>query len=204
MTQQQFSSGDNIPAEPAMELLGGDATAASTAGPSLLMKVARGTLFGVVLLGATALLAVSAVPELGRYLAFGGEGSGASCAARGAACTTLDKVKFDSPCCATQSVAATEGASGCCLDAAASEASGLLAADEVAGSCCATLSRAALLKASADKGACCESAGGCCLTAGALAADEPIDAGSLLAASPEQESAEPGSEAGFDNGQAEE
>src|SRR5690606_41956636 len=114
------------------------------------------------------------------------------------------KVKVESPCSAPESVAATEGISGCCLDAAASEASGLLAAEDVTGSCCAPLSRPALLKASADKGACCESAGGCCLTAGAVAADEPIDAGSLLAASPEQESAEPGSEAGFDNGQAEE
>jgi hypothetical protein len=192
MTQQQLPSDDDSPVEPTMELLGGDATAARTAGPSLFLKLARGTLFGVVLLTASALLAVSAVPQLGRYLTLGGDASGASCAAGGAACTTLDKVNFDAPCCATQSVAASTEASGCCLDATAVDADGLLASEGAAGSCCATLSRAALLKASADAPACCSessvaacaSSGGTCPAAQQIAAgDEPIDASSLLATS---------------------
>lgn len=182
MTEQQIPSDDMNAAEPAMELLGGDATAASTAGPSLIMRLVRGTLFGLVLLTASALLAVSAVPELGRYVAFGSEGSGASCAFSGSACTTLDNVNFDSPCCATKGMAASAEASGCCPLSAAAGTEAVAALDETApGSCCATLSRTALLKASADKPACCESSEKCCPAADAVAApEEPIDAGSLL------------------------
>lgn len=188
MTEQHLPSDENTPAEPGMELLGGDATAASTAGPSLMMKVVRGALFSVVLLTASALLAVSAVPELGRYVAFGSAGDGASCPLSGSACTTLDKVSFDSPCCATKAAAANSEGDGCCPSSAAACTEAVAAKDEAAGgSCCATLSRAALLKASAGKSACCESDEKCCATADAVAAsDEPIDAGSLLAISPEQ------------------
>jgi hypothetical protein len=184
MTDQQLPSDAPSAGEPTMELLGGDATAASAAGPSLVMKLVRGTLFGVVLLTTSALLAVSAVPELGRYLTFGSAGDSASCALSASACTTLDKVNFDSPCCATQAVAASAEGSACCPLSAGACTEAVAAGDEAAGSCCATLSRAALLTASADKPACCESSEKCCPAA--VAAEEPIDAGSLLAIGDEQ------------------
>jgi len=211
MTEQQLPSNDHTSAEPAMELLGGDATAASTAGPSLMMKLVRGTLFGVVLLGATALLAVSAVPELGRYLTFGSSGDGSSCALSGSACTTLDKVNFDSPCCATKAVATSAEGSGCCpLSSAACTDAVAATGESAGGACCATLSRASLLKASAEKSACCASGEKCCPAADAVAgSEEPIDAGSLLAVSAEQkplqeQSAEQGSELSPEGNQVEE
>jgi hypothetical protein len=209
MTDQQLPSDDHTPAEPAMELLGGDAAAAETVRPSLMLKVLRGAVFGMVLLTASALLAVSAVPELGRYVTFGSAGESASCPLSSSACTTLDKVSFDSPCCATKDAASAEG-SGCCPLSAAACTETVAATDEgAAGSCCATLSRASLLKASEEKSACCESGEKCCPAAEAVAAAEPIDAGSLLAVAPEQQplaepSAGQGAELTADDGQAEE
>lgn len=201
MTQQRPSDDPTAP-EPAMELLDGDATAASPAGPSWMMKLARGTLYGVVLLGATALLAVSAVPELANYASFVPDRKGESCAASlGSACTTIDQVSFES-------AEAASALPTCCPLSEAPDAEGVLATSESGTkSCCSTLSRASLLTAAQAPPACCESAESCSLTGEVAVLDEPIDAGSLLATAEQpadQQSGEDGAELAPDDHEVEE
>ncbi len=88
--QDHFQPNENAE-QPAMELIGGDATDAAPAGGSPLSHLVRGTIYGTVILGATALLAVIAVPELARYASFlPGSSNGASCSMSGSSCTALD------------------------------------------------------------------------------------------------------------------
>lgn len=180
MTQDQLPPQDAQPA-PAMELLDGDATQAPAAGSSRLVKVARGAMYGTVMLAAVALLAVNAVPELANYASFVPEKDrGGACHAAmagGSHCTTLDNVSFDSPCCASKAMARFNcqqiQSGGCC------PASGESAADEAlvattAASCCA--------------------ASGCPLGDAVAEDDQPIDAGSLLASADEPADEQPGEE----------
>lgn len=194
MTQEQLPSTESA-LEPAMELLDGDATAAPAAGPSLLTKIARGTMYGTVLLAATALLAVSAVPELANYATFVPEKERGGCGAMGSSghCTTLDTVNFDSPCCAAKAaMASATEAGGCCPlsgDATEGTEAVLASTDGADSSCCATLSRASLL-ASGAQGACCTEEDTCPLKGSVATVDEPIDAASLLVAATAEEPAD--------------
>lgn len=196
MTREKLPPQDPATSEPAMELLDGEASATTAHGPSWFFKLARGTAYGVVILGATALLAVSAVPELARYATFLPE-QGASCnAATGGSCTTLDKVSFDSPCCsnAAMAVATVEESSSCCPFSSADNAEAVLASAEGVSSCCTKASESVVALTSADApAACCLSGASCSAGDGcpqAVAADEPIDAGSLFAAAPQEDAGE--------------
>ena len=165
---------------PTMELLEGDATQAPAAGSSRLIKIARGAMYGMLLLAATALLAVSAVPELARYASFVPEQDGGAChaaTAGGIHCTTLDQVSVDSPCCVSKlmasfncdAIANGDGSSG----AAAKEES-LVAAAEASG---------------------CSASGGCPFSDAVAEDDQPIDAGALLAAADEPVTEQPAEDA---------
>ncbi len=143
MSEQDFQQPFDTPDEPAMELMGGDATDATPATSSLLSRVVRGTVYGTMILAGTALLAVSAVPDLARYAAFIPDGtkSTSTCSASRGGCSALNAAdlycdKYGPSESDEQAVAlSSEGCGGCPLSQAALMTEG--------GSCC-----------SASQGAC--------------------------------------------------
>lgn len=174
MTQDQYPPSEPEPAESAMEIVDGDAIPASASGPSLIGRLARGAMYGVVLIAATALLAVSAVPELANYATFVPEKDGSAChASRIGSCTTIDQVSFDESSCASTTAVAAEAA-GCCSKSVSAAEASLVSADKSTPSCCASISRTSLLAKSAE-------APSCCLDNETQTAEQPIDAASLLA-----------------------
>jgi hypothetical protein len=137
--------------QPTMELLEG-AEAAPAARSSLAARVVRGSLYGVLLLSGSALLAISAVPELANYVSFipDDRASGTCHLSAGSAgtCATLDVAALKNiegtPCCASAAVA-LEG-SGCAKSQSQCEAFAAVAAE--AGGCC-------LKAVAAETAACC-------------------------------------------------
>ncbi|MBX3437818.1 MAG: hypothetical protein KF861_10030 [Planctomycetaceae bacterium] len=146
--QEDQHSADTVPDQPTMELLDG-AQAPTPTCCSMTGRIARGMLYGVLLLSGTSLLAISAVPELTNYLSFlpGGQEKG-TCHLSSGSCTALDVAALPSfegsPCCPlSAAMVRSEGCSSSCQDAAA-----------VAG-------------VSGDSPACCQKSGSCCEDEGA-------------------------------------
>ncbi|MGD9855994.1 MAG: hypothetical protein AB7U20_13700 [Planctomycetaceae bacterium] len=123
--QDELNSAGAAPDQPTMELLDG-AQAAPPVCCSLVSRIVRGTLYGVLLLTATSLLAISSVPELTNYLSFlPGDKTQGTCHLSSGSCATLDfaamKNLEGSPCCPL-SAAMARSAGGCsqsCADDAA-------------------------------------------------------------------------------------
>lgn len=152
MADQQDIHADETPQDqPTMELLEG-AEAAPAGRSSLAARVVRGSLYGVVLLSATALLAISAVPELANYVSFipddRAQGTCHLSAGSAGSCATLDVAKLENikgtPCCASSAVALEE--SGCAKSKQQCEAVATVSTETAA--CC-------LKSVSAETAACC-------------------------------------------------
>ncbi len=122
--------------QPTMELLDG-AEQAPPAQRPVLGRLVRGGLYSVLLLSASALLAISAVPELANYATFIPDTAGSSsCTSRTAACTALNVARLEgyegSPC----SVAAAQKmlAGGC--SRSCGDESETLASVSAGAACC--------------------------------------------------------------------
>ena len=146
--QDDPHAADTSQDQPTMELLDG-AEASPPVVRSRFSRVARGALYGVLMLSATTLLAISAVPELASYVPFiPDDRAQDSCALSSGHCTTLDvaalKNTKGSPCCPLESaVAFEEEEGGCSKSCDHSESLASVSADapsccekEVASSCC--------------------------------------------------------------------
>jgi hypothetical protein len=190
--QQDIRAAETSQDQPTMELLEG--AEAAPARSSLSARVVRGSLYGVLLLSATALLAISAVPELANYVSFipDDRAQGTCHLSAGAAgtCATLDVAALKNiegtPCCASAAVALEE--SGCAHSKQQSAAVAAVSA-EAAGCCLkgvAVETAAGCAKnVSAATAACCEKGGAGCdksdcphalATASAVASEEqPLD-----------------------------
>ncbi len=104
--------------QPAMELLDGAEQAIAPRRP-VLGRLVRGGLYGVLLLSASALLAISAVPELANYATFIPDTkAGSQCGSHASACTALNVAKLEqyqgSPC-STLAAGQSAMAGGCSL-----------------------------------------------------------------------------------------
>ncbi len=121
--------------QPTMELLEG-AESAAPSQRSIPGRLLRGSLYGVLLLSASALLAISAVPELANYATFIPDTkAGYQCSSQSGSCSAMNVAALQgSPCC-PNSEAAVASASGCSSSCDKSE----LLASVAAGlkSCCA-------------------------------------------------------------------
>ena len=182
---------DSDAAHPPMELLEGDAVSVPPASPSWILKLVRGAVYGILLVAATGLLAVSAVPELASYVTLGSAGDGQTCSMSG--CTVLDQ----------QSVAATAGdqdssKASCCSTAKSTLLDEVInVSAETPSGCCPSHGAASLTAATAGDAACTVAASSCCEKSDACsscqsvaASDAPIDAGSLIAAAASDQSSD--------------
>lgn len=122
--QDDLHSAGEASDRPSMELLEG-AQATPPVCCSLVSRVVRGTLYGIVLLMGTSLLAISAVPELSSYLSFlPGDKPQGTCHLSAGNCSTLDFASLKnvegSPCCPLSAAMARSegGCSSRCADAA--------------------------------------------------------------------------------------
>lgn len=137
--QQDIHAAETPQDQPTMELLEG-AEAAPAGRSSLVGRVVRGSMYGVVLLSATALLAISAVPELASYVSFIPDDRAAgTChlsAESAGTCASLDVAALKNiegtPCCASAAVAVEEG---CCAKSQ-SQCEAVAAVAAEAGGCC--------------------------------------------------------------------
>ena len=141
MADQQDIHAAEVPQDqPTMELLEG-AEAAPAGRSSLAARAVRGSLYGVLLLSATALLAISAVPELANYVSFipddRAQGTCHLSAGSAGTCATLDVAALKNiegtPCCASSAVALKE--SGCAQSKQQCAAVATVSAETAA--CCA-------------------------------------------------------------------
>lgn len=158
--QDDLHSAETASEQPTMELLDG-AEAAAPASSSLAAKLARGSLYGVLLLSASALLAVSAVPELANYATFiPDDRPETACHLSSGGCATLDLASLQSvkgsPCCPLSRAMVSK--SGCSRSCESSETLAAVSTDgpsccEEGGSACEKGGECPLALA----GACCES-----------------------------------------------
>lgn len=139
MTHQDDLHSADAADQPTMELLDG-AEAPTPVKPSFAGRLVKGSLYGILLLSATTLLAISAVPELA-LLVPENRPEGTCHLSSGSSCTALDVASLKgisgSPCCPLESALAKHS-SGCCQDspAVASVATESAECCEKSGSCC--------------------------------------------------------------------
>lgn len=140
MTHQEDLYAAEMPEEqPSMELLDG-AEPGNPTRRSMFGQILRGTLYGLILLSASALLAISAVPDLANYATFIPDTKTQShCGSYRSACTALNVASLkDTPCCleSEKNVASAGGCTSSCQKAEmlASIAAGLKSCCSTAGS----------------------------------------------------------------------
>ncbi|MEZ6050051.1 MAG: hypothetical protein R3C02_01480 [Planctomycetaceae bacterium] len=113
MTHKDDLHAAEMPEEqPSMELLDG-AEPGNPPRRSLLGRVFRGTLYGVMLLSASALLAISAVPELANYATVIPDVKTKSHCSAKSACTALNVATFENTPCCLNSEASLASEGGC-------------------------------------------------------------------------------------------
>ncbi len=164
MTHQDDLHLADIPQDqPTMELLDGAEAEAPRACCSLGHRIVRGGLYGLLVLSGTALLAISAVPELTNYVPefksfasfIPGSGQQGSCTLSSGHCTALDAAALGSaggsPCCPSEAAVAF-GEGGCSRGCDHSDT---------------------LASVSADAPSCCKDETSCPLTASKESADTP-------------------------------
>jgi len=117
MTHQDDLQPAGMPEDqPTMELLEG----AEQAAPSLMRRLVRGSLYGVLLLSATTLLAISAVPELANYATFIPDTKvDYQCSSQSSGCCGMKLAAYeDTPCSShAEAVASAGGCSSSCEEA---------------------------------------------------------------------------------------